>query len=121
MDIQKTMEFLLEYYRITAGQIETLAARQNKAEELVQSLTQQQAALVRIIAQQQEQIGGLLTALGTLGDGQRALAEAQLMLTENQRRTLEQISSMAHHVETLAKSFEEWIRRTGFQTPSRPN
>ncbi len=120
MDVEKTIEFLLHYQRQTAEQIQTLAERQIRVETHLQSLTEQQAALVQIVAQQQNQIGGLLSALGTMTEGQRSLTEAHFGLTEIQRKSLDQFYTMAQQVEALARTCEEWIRRTGFP-PSRPN
>ena len=120
MDAEKTIEFLLEYCSKTAEQIQVLAERQIRAEGHVGALAEQQAALVQIVAQQQSQLGGLLSALGTMTEGHRTLTEAHFTLTETQRKTLEQVFTMAQHIETLARTFEEWIRRNGFTT-LRPN
>lgn len=99
MDVERTVEFILDQQAQAAAKIqelatkmEELAERQNRTEIQIQALAQEQQVLVGIVRAQQGQIESVLTAVAALTESQRAL---------NQR------------VDSLARMFEEWLRRSG--------
>ena len=91
MGVEKTIEFILNQQTQATAKIQELAERQNRAEVQIQTLAEQQTALVAVVREQQAQITTIVTALG--------------VLTER--------------VDSLARAFEEWLRRSG--DGSRPN
>lgn len=122
MKLDKAVEFLLESQRNTAEQLQSVLDRQSRSEDTLHALMEQQRALVHIVAQQQQQLSEMLKVIGALGEGQKTLTEAHGGLTDAQKKGLEQLFTMAQHVESLARAVEEWIRMAGGGIRySRPN
>lgn len=106
MDVEKTIEFLLNHQAQTAANIGALTERLDRVESQVEALT-------AVVREQQNQINSIALAVGTLTEAHRALAEdlrmvadAQRMLFEAERRTEERLNS-------LTRVFEDWLRRSG--------
>ena len=85
MDVEKTIEFIL-------NQQAQFVVRLDRVEAQVEALAGQTQGLIRVVAEQQNQITTILGILGTL---------TQRMDTLTQR------------MDTLAETFEQWLRRSG--------
>ncbi len=85
MDVEKTIEFIL-------NQQAQFVVRLDRVEAQVEALAGQTQGLIRVVAEQQNQITTILGILGTL---------TQRMDTLTQR------------MDTLAEMFEQWLRRSG--------
>lgn len=112
MDIEKTIEFILEQQAQWVVRLQAVTEQQAQNATEIQALTRQQAqfsqrlerieadleTLTRVVGHHQAQIGTILDALATLTETQRMLSE---------------------RMDSLIRIFEDWIRRSG--DGSRPN
>ena len=78
MDVEKTIEFIL-------NQQAQFVVRLDRVEAQVEALAGQTQGLIRVVAEQQNQITTILGILGTL----------------------------TQRMDTLAEMFEQWLRRSG--------
>ena len=92
MDVEKTVEFIL-------NQQAQFVVRLDRVEAQVEALAGQTQGLIRVVAEQQNQITTILGILGTL---------TQQMATLTQR-----MDTLTQRVDTLAEMFEQWLRRSG--------
>ena len=113
MDVEKTVEFIL-------NQQAQFVVRLDRVEAQVEALAGQTQGLIRVVAEQQNQITTILGILGTLTQQMATLTQrmdtlTQRMDTLTQRvDTLTQrVDTLTQRVDTLAEMFEQWLRRSG--------
>ncbi len=112
MDVEKTIQFILEQAAHNAALIRALGERQAKNDEQIARHDEQTARLTEGVAR-------LTENQMVLTNNQRLLTESQINIIDAHRRTDEQLATLAERVNALAGMFEEWLRRSG--NGSRPS
>ena len=126
MDVEKTIEFILATEARTVVKLEALTERMDRAEKRLEADEQRLKGaelrlegvenrmeraeknletVIAVLGEQQAQVATILGAIGTF--------------TETQRLLFDRIDSLTGRVDSLAKLFEDWLRRGG--NGSRPN
>lgn len=105
MDVQKTMEFILEQQAQFGVKLDRVEGQVQALAEQVRLLMDEHAGLLRIVERQQMQIS--------------ALTASHQSLVDSQIRTQEDLRTLTQRVDTMARMFEEWLRRSG--NGSRPS
>ncbi len=106
MDVERTVEFLLHHQA-------QVAARLDRVDAQIEALTGQQAVLVSVVTQQQNQINSIALAVGTLTEAHRTLAEDLRMVADAQRMLFEAERRTEERLDSLTRIFEDWLRRSG--------
>ena len=113
MDIERTMQFILEHQAQHAVEIqqlrEQLRERDAAFSSKLEGLTGSILTVVGVQAKQQDMIGSLITGMNQLVDGQRQTRENQRELREDQRQTRENLNA-------LIKIVDQLVRRNGGQS-----
>ena len=85
MDVEKTIEFILNHQA-------QFVVRLDRVEAQVEALARQTQGLMRVAAEQQNQITTILGILETL---------------------TQRVDTLTQRMDTLAETFEQWLRRNG--------
>ncbi len=85
MDVEKTIEFIL-------NQQAQSVVRLDRVDAQVEALAGQTQGLIRVVAEQQNQITTILGILETL---------------------TQRMDRLTQRMDTLAETFEQWLRRSG--------
>ena len=99
MDVEKTIEFIL-------NQQAQSVVRLDRVDAQVEALAGQTQGLIRVVAEQQNQITTILGILETL-------TQRMDTLTQRMDRLTQRVDTLTQRMDTLAETFEQWLRRSG--------
>lgn len=99
MDIEKTMQFILEQQAQTGVRLDQVTVRLDQLTAAHQRLAEDQLELARLQSQQQGMIGSLVTIVGELA--------------QTQKRTDQRVNDLTENMKGLIKVVDDLVRRDG--------
>ncbi len=99
MDLDKAIEFLLNQQAQTSAQM--------------QAVGEKLETLRAAVSKHDDQIGQMLVAINNLTENQLLLTKTQINLGESQVKVLDSVESLTQRLDSLARTFEDWLRHGG--------